>query len=1114
MAEEKINNIDPLKQKSPNIEFMVDEKGLNELPQTVPTDVDYFLKKQRGKLESDYTALESLGKAFDLDNLGWSAISKIREGIDPPIDWDFVPSKELFKLQEQYPDYMQDAFMEARNEEHWYDIEKQVIKRVEIEDQLARKGWVGFGARMIAAVVDAPAIALTYATGGYAAPLLYGGKIARIKRGIKLGALVGSENAAIESGLVALDPLKNENDIKYAFLAGFALGAPVGGLSRVDPRIAMAEKKVQVAAVKLINNLEAEEVKAFAVKNKLNLNPEYVRDQKLNLPKERNTMNYKIDDNINNIPSDESKIEGLFKRSGLRFSITSSLNKSEDPLVQRFREVMVPDAVVGNSKGATALEFKENMKRQIMGQFNNYKDVAYRSWKKANKDLAFKNIIEEENKFGEIIADLIEFPDQFKTSKAITPEMKQYAIFGRKITNDTLDVIGQTTREGWENVMLEGRKPNYFPHIHSSHKVNVGLDEYGTKQIELIYANALKEFQPDLPIKVFNRMISRIVAKIASPKFQGEDSGFGRLFQGTDEAGMRDILRDIDLDEGQIDLIVDKIKKKRTTDTKDPNAKTRLPFDINARIDLISEKTGEVKSFSLKDLTDRNASTVLERYNNQVLGQAALARFGNFNNNKELDDFFKGVEKRAKDSRKYTDFEEHILAMKVMTSGILGRANPLEKLDPKSLKFRRVVRLMGDYNFLRLFGQVGFAQGAELGQTVAEAGLVTSMKAMPAFGDIVSRLQSGKYYFKDPLLKELQSNGAPLGLDKWMHTPAGRIDNDMDLPMGQTGSIGDVAELNANKLKRIVADVSLLNPMTMLSQVWGAKALTFKIADNITFLAKKHKTTKLYDLLDRGDQIRYRQLGWTKNEFNRIAKEINKHSKYKDGNLEQMNLDDWNPEARANYVIGLSRWIDRVVQRNDVGMMAKWFTTDFGRMLTQFRQFSLGAYEKQLMNGAYTLAETRGKDFTTYSRFIASSISASTFYATKTYINSFGRGDRDKFLRERLSTGNLAKIGFLNSSWSTLIPPVTATAYSLFSEDDLYGYGRNTSLSSSIIDGIPSVDLVNNVINSFRTGARMAYDPAFEPSKRDISKGLSIVAFQNLLIIKNINNMIVEQYGK
>jgi hypothetical protein len=146
MAEKKINNIDPLKQKSPNIEFVVDEKGLNELPQTIPTDVDYFLRKQEGKLESDYSFGQSVWKALHIDNFGFSAVSKITEGADPPIDWDFVPSKELFKLQEQYPDYMQDAFMEAKNEEHWYDIEKQVRERMEIEDQLARKGWVGFGA--------------------------------------------------------------------------------------------------------------------------------------------------------------------------------------------------------------------------------------------------------------------------------------------------------------------------------------------------------------------------------------------------------------------------------------------------------------------------------------------------------------------------------------------------------------------------------------------------------------------------------------------------------------------------------------------------------------------------------------------------------------------------------------------------------------------------------------------------------------------------------------------------------------------------------------------------------------------------------------------------------
>mgnify|MGYP003109691669 FL=1 len=1112
MAEEKIENINPLKQKSPNIELTVDEKGLNELPQTIPTDVDYFLRKQQGEIESDYSAGQSLLKAASIDNLFFSSISKFREGPDPIIDWDFVPSKELFELQQQYPEYMQNAFMEAKNEEHWYSIEKQVRDRLEIENELSKKGWVGFGARMVAAVVDPVAIGLTVATGGYAAPLLIGNKIQRIKRAIKFGALVGTENAVIESGLVALDPMKNEDDIRYAFYAGFALGAPVGGLSRVDPRIRKAEKQVKVAATRAINNLQAEEVKTFALDNKLNVNPDYIKDQRLILPKEKNVMNHKIEDDINNMPSDESEIEGIFKKSPIRFSISSSLNKSPDPLVQRFREVIVPDGVVGNSKGATALEFKENMKRQIMYNFHASKDVALRSWKRANKDLAFKHLHEEEEKFGEIMADLIEFPDAFKTSKVITPEMKQLAVYAKKALNDTLDVVGQTRREGWENIMLEGRLQNYFPHVHSTYKLSRVLDEYGTKQTELIYANALKEFQPNLPLKVFNRMITNIVKKISSPRFQGEESGFGRLFQGTDEAGMRDVLRDIDLDEDQIDLIVDKIKKKRIIDTKDPNAKSRLPFDINARIDLTSEKTGKVKSFSLKDLTDRNANRVIERYNNQVLGQAALARFANFRNNKELDEFFKGVQKRGLDNRKYTQVADHVTAMEVISAGILGRANPLESLEPN--KLRRIIRLIGDYNFLRLFGQVGFAQGAELGQTVAEAGLVTSMKAMPQIGDIFARLQSGKVDFNDPILQELKSWGVPVGLDKWMHTPAGRLDNDLDLPIGESASAGDVVELYANKSKRVVADLSLLNPMTMLSQVWGAKALTMKIADNITTLAKKNKTTKLYDLLDRGDQIRYRQLGWTRNEFNRIAKEINTHAKFKDKEFQGMNLDNWNPEARANYTIGMSRWIDRVVQRNDIGMMAQWFTTDFGRMLTQFRQFTLGSYEKQLLNGAYTLAETRGQDFTTYSRFTSSMVFASLYFSAQTYLNSFGRSDRKKYLRERLSIGNLAKIGFLRSSWSSLIPATTASLWGLVSENDLYGYGRNTSLSSDFIDGIPTVDLVNSIYNTFRTGTKMAYDPTFEPSKRDVSKATSLIMLQNLLLVKNINNMIVDQYGK
>ena len=55
------------------------------------------------------------------------------------------------------------------------------------------------------------------------------------------------------------------------------------------------------------------------------------------------------------------------------------------------------------------------------------------------------------------------------------------------------------------------------------------------------------------------------------------------------------------------------------------------------------------------------------------------------------------------------------------------------------------------------------------------------------------------------------------------------------------------------------------------------------------------------------------------------------------------------------------------------------------------------------MNRLYVLAETRGKDFQTYSAFMASMIGAVQFYAVQSYINSFGRRDQKQYLEKRLS---------------------------------------------------------------------------------------------------------------
>ena len=876
--------------------------------------------------------------------------------------------------------------------------------------------------------------------------------------------------------------------------------------------IVTSYKKLDVAAEKYKQTLELQEIQEFATKHNLDLNPEFIKNKRMILNDEANSMNPKVVDDPRNAPGDGSYWEEKFKKTHLRFDIASQLNRSPDPIVRRFRETFVNDPVVGNTRGDTAIDWKNRTQYQTMYDYMNYREIALRSFKKANKDVSFKSQFDIEERFEALMSDLKEFPERFDLSNEITPEMRKLSSYATKAFDDTLDIVAQTGREGWDEIA--GRRvPNYVPHVHSPSKVQRAIDDYGQDQVELVFANALRDMKGDLGDKLFTRMIKRIVGKISNSRYYGQETDLARAFQGSNTAVIREFLEGLDLTEEQIKIILDKIQKG-SGNTLDPNARTRLPFELNERIDIKNNKTGTIDSLSVKDLTDRNLTRLLKRYNQQVLGAAAMARFGNFKNNKEYVDFLQEVKERGEANPKYKNIYRDVENIEVIVASLTGKQSPLEKNGDPNGFMRRMARLAQDYNFLRLFGQVGFAQGAELYQAVSEVGLKTFLQANPGFKEILNKLRAGEVKFDDEILEELRSQGVPVGLDKFMHSPVGRLDNELDIPLDSTGSRLDATELYAAKAKRFVADISFLNPMTMYSQIIAGRGLALKISNNVNDLIKKHKTTKVFDKLSKGDQIRYKYFGWNEKEFNEIADQISKHSVYKDGKYQGIGLDNWTPSARSHYSIGMQRFIDRVVQRNDVGTMNRWFTSDYARIITQFRTFTLGSYTKQLMNRLYVLAETRGKDFHTYSAFMASMIGAVQFYAVQQYINSFGRRDQKKFLEKRLSPENLAKIGFLRSSWSSLIPGAIDTALYPFMDDLPFSYGRNTEIASQFFSGIPTVNLISSTFDTTRNLTKLAFDPTYQASKRDVQQGLSLIALQNALIIKNINNIIVDELGE
>jgi hypothetical protein len=841
MVTENLNiNVNPLEEKSDKIEFTVDKMGLSNPARTIPTDVDYFVRKQKGELESKFTWSEALAKSFEIDNLVGSFINNFGKEDGYDIDFDFVPSKELVDRIDKYPEYIRDAFYDAKSESHFYDIEKQVQERLATEAEISKLGWKGFGARMIAAVADPAAIALSVATipfGGYGAYATIPSKIMRIKRALKFGAIVGGENAIIEAGLVGMDKYKNPIDIQYAALAGFTLGSPAGWIGRVNAKtnavpkeIVTSSKKLDNAAEKYKQALELQEIQEFATKNNLELNPNFVKNKRMILSKEANSMNPKVVDDPRNAPGDGSYWEEKFKKTHLRFDISSQLNRSPDPIVRRFRETFVNDPVVGNTKGDTAIDWKNRTQYQTMYDYMNYREIALRSFKNANRDVSFKSQFDIEEKFEALMSDLKEFPERFVGSKEITPEMRTLSSYAAKAFDDTLDVVAQTGREGWDEIA--GRRvPNYIPHVHSPSKVMRAIDDYGQDQVEQVFAHALRDMKGDLGDKVFSRMIKRIVGKISNSRYYGQETDLARAFQGSNTAVIREFLEGLDLTKEQVQAILNKIQKG-SGNTLDPNARTRLPFQLNERIDIKNNKTGTIDSLSVKDLTDRNLTRLLKRYNQQVLGAAAMARFGNFKNNKEYVDFLKEVKERGEANPKYKNIYRDVENIEVIVSSLTGKQSPLERNGDPNGFMRRMARLAQDYNFLRLFGQVGFAQGAELYQAVSEVGLKTFLEANPGFKDILNKLRAGEVKFNDEILEELRSQGVPVGLDKFMHSPVGRLDNELDIPLDSTGSRLDATELYAAKAKRFVADISFLNPMTMYSQIIAGRGLALKISNN------------------------------------------------------------------------------------------------------------------------------------------------------------------------------------------------------------------------------------------------------------------------------------------
>jgi hypothetical protein len=175
----------------------------------------------------------------------------------------------------------------------------------------------------------------------------------------------------------------------------------------------------------------------------------------------------------------------------------------------------------------------------------------------------------------------------------------------------------------------------------------------------------------------------------------------------------------------------------------------------------------------------------------------------------------------------------------------------------------------------------------------------------------------------------------------------------------------------------------------------------------------------------------------------------------------------------------------RAVQSHTIGASAPWMHTTLGKVLTQFRTFSLVAYHKQLLYGIEH-----------HSPQVAMAWSISSLFGAMQYValTHLNFANDEKGRNERLTSSRIAAAAFNKAGYSSILPGIldtvtgTATGYRAFQ------HGRTSGLDTGLITGNPTYDLAFNKIgNTITSAAQSALTNDYVWTQKDVKNSLGLL---------------------
>lgn len=663
---------------------------------------------------------------------------------------------------------------------------------------------------------------------------------------------------------------------------------------------------------------------------------------------------------------DEKRLNSILKAFPSLNPTSNIMLRSKNPVVRMAAIELLENGGGAAGRRSTASIAKYQNERAIIGNSIVEMDRSFKAWfaGQDNKGAMSEFFTGQKRaEFNRLIAEEIEQRRQ-------TGPKTDYGDFVRSAA-DTMENAFERSRlmqvdaktAGWG--ALPESSVGYIPHrIKSNVYRTLTLEQKRALHAELVdQFITVSKFDPSFSDQLASRYLDR-----AEQRALG---GFD-MPMGMHQTGAPDMIREAMEQMGMTRPEIDSMMRRHIAGAAN-HTKKRLNIDLSKEVTLADGST-----FNLMDIYDTDMLSLLRGQAQRVSGEVALARHGVLGK--------PGLTVMRRAMGYGGDGEQAVLheveAFDQVGAEFLGQ--------PFGMTNKWVDRAV-QFNSVSSLGGMGFNQLGEQINVAATLGVKNALSIVPEFArlraEILKSVRTGKA--NNELLQYVETmGGAEFGTDAY------KMVFPLDNPDLFQNSLGPDSINAGDKLLRGAGHVQ-------------SKLSLWRSIHSVQVRATAEQIVMKAGLAMREGKADFhlRDMGISDDVLERLRPDMQHIVHIRNGRVIKFDITKATDKEAAHQLIqGIHRGASQIIQGTFIGETGKYVHNSWLRLLTQFRNFSLTAIDKQWnrqvgnrgVGGAVVLT-------------LAAMSAAAPIYMIRTYLAALGRDDKQEYLDKHLTPGAIAR---------------------------------------------------------------------------------------------------------